>query len=95
MVVLKNVLKNKYVKAVIDGLSCCIIGVIGATGCFMLLENLLPEGLTKFSAFNIRALILAVILGGIYWGARKVRKKGISPITLIIISAVLGIAVYW
>jgi chromate transporter len=35
-----------------------------------------------------------VVLAVIYFGSRKVRKGGISPILLICLSAVAGIAAY-
>ena len=101
MVVLKNFLENPYVKATIGGLQSCIIGIILATGAFMLFENLFVESDAEGSmarSLNPKALIIALILGVIYWGSRKIKikckKKGISPITLIVISAVLGVIVY-
>ena len=40
------------------------------------------------------AAIMTLGLGALYFGSRKVLKKGISPIGLIGISAVAGILVY-
>ena len=37
---------------------------------------------------------MTVVLAAIYFGSRKVLKKGLSPIGLIGISAVAGIIVY-
>ena len=36
---LKNVLKNKYVQAVLRGLKPCVVGIVLATGIYMLLSN--------------------------------------------------------
>lgn len=39
MVLLNSALKNKYVQVILRGLKPCIIGIILATGCFMLTNN--------------------------------------------------------
>ena len=39
MVLLKKLLKNPYVQAVLRGLKPCIIGIILATGVFMILQH--------------------------------------------------------
>ncbi|MBR5968079.1 MAG: chromate transporter [Lachnospiraceae bacterium] len=92
MVVLKKLLENKYVRAVIDGLMPCVIGIIAATGCYMLL-------ISAFYPFfgeehDILAPLIAIVLALIYYGSRKVLKKPVTPIMLIVIAACLGVAVY-
>ena len=94
MAVMKRTLNNKYAQAVMRGLQSCVIGVITAVGVYMLYKNaVLP--LTGAEA-DWRPLALAAVLAIIYFGSRKIRalKKGISPILLIGISAVLGIIVF-
>ena len=88
---LKTVLKNPYVQAVLRGLKPCMIGIILATGIYMMFKNgiVLQE-----SAFLIRPLLLTLALAVIYFGSGKLRKGGMSPILLICLSAVAGIAVY-
>lgn len=92
MAVLKTALKNRYVQAVLRGLKPCIIGIILATGLYMILHNCLG------SPRNVRAdetaVILTVILAAIYFIPAGMKKKGLSPIMLIGVSAVLGILVY-
>ena len=40
-------------------------------------------------------MFITLILAVFYWGTRKImKKKKISPIVLIVVSAVLGVAVY-
>ncbi|MCR5213790.1 MAG: chromate transporter [Eubacterium sp.] len=91
MVLLKKLLQNKYVKATLDGLKACIIGIILATGLYMLWQNCFMQSLLRE---NILAIIIALILLVIYYGARKIFKKDISPVGLIGISALIGIVVY-
>ena len=94
MAVMKHTLNNKYAQAVMRGLQSCVIGVITAVGVYMLYKNtILP--LTGAEA-DWRPLALAVVLAVIYFGSRKIKKlkKGISPILLIGISALLGILIF-
>lgn len=92
MALLKTALKNKYIQAVLGGLKPCIIGMILATGCYMIANNCLL--LSSGSGMSLQAIIITAILGILYFGLKKVLKKGISPIMLVIISACLGVAVY-
>ena len=46
------------------------------------------------SVFRIRPLLLTLVLGAVYFGSGKIKKSGISPILLICVSALAGIAAY-
>lgn len=92
MILLRSVLKNRYVQAVLRGLKPCIIGIILATGCYMTAKNCIAPA--SGGAFNLRAFILTAVLATVYFGSRKVLKKGLSPILLIMIAACLGAVVY-
>ena len=94
MEVMKHTLNNKYAQAVMRGLQSCVIGVITAVGIHMLYKNTIIP-LTGAEA-DWRPLVLAVVLAVIYFGSRKIKalKKGISPILLIGISALLGILIF-
>lgn len=93
MALFQEALKNRYVQAVLHGMKPCIIGIILATGCDMILKNCFAVH-TADTAFDEKTLALTAILGTVYFGARKIRKGGISPITLILISVCLGIVSY-
>ena len=90
-VILRSVLKDPYVQAVLRGLKPCMIGIVLATGAYMILKNgvVLQDG-----GLLLRPLLLTVLLGAVYFGSRKLRKGGISPILLICLSAAAGIAAY-
>ena len=92
MILLKKLLKNPYVQAVLRGLKPCIIGIILATGVYMILQH--SVGSPGTLSFNKTAILMTVVLAAIYFGSRKVSKKGISPIGLIGVSALAGIIVY-
>lgn len=92
MVLLKKLLKNPYVQAILRGLKPCIIGIILATGIFMILQH--SAGSPGALSFDTTAIIMTIVLGTVYFGSRKVLKNGISPIGLIVISALAGLIVY-
>ena len=91
MVLLKTALKNPYVQAVLGGLKPCVIGIILAMGAYMILKNGI---IVEENALALRPLILTLVLGAIYFGSKKIWKGGMSPILLILLSAVAGIAAY-
>lgn len=88
---LKTVLKNPYAQAVLRGLKPCMIGIILATGVYMMIKNGI---VIRGGSLMIGPLILTLALSLIYFGSRKIRKGGISPILLICLSAAAGIAAY-
>ncbi|MBR3742197.1 MAG: chromate transporter [Clostridia bacterium] len=92
MILLKKVLNNPYVQAVLRGLKPCMIGIILATGVFMILQGCF--GSAEELSINPTALIVTALLAGINFGSRKILKKGISPIGLICISALAGMIAY-
>ena len=92
MVLLKKLLKNPYVQAVLRGLKPCIIGIILATGIFMILQY--STGSPGAFSLDRTAIIMTIVLGALYFGSRKVLKNGISPIGLIGIAALTGLIVY-
>ena len=91
MVIAKNLLKNPYVQATLQGLKSCVIGVILATGVYMILDNCIIK---NEKHIDITAFLITCGLAAVYYGTRKVTKNGISPIGLICIAAVAGVAVY-
>ena len=89
---MKKLLKNKYVQAALRGLKPCIIGLVMATGVFMVITHCLL--LTSGFAVDWKALLLTVVLAAVLYLSKPLFKKKISPILLIVISAVLGIVGY-
>ena len=89
---LKTALKNKYVQAVLRGLKPCVIGIVLATGIYMVLSNCFGA-ITAIKA-DIQAIILTAILVVTMFGYKHFAKKKLSPIILIIVSAIAGVVVY-
>ncbi len=92
MAVMKRTLNNPYAQAVMRGLQSCVIGVITAVGCWMLYRNAIAPVVAGET--DIRPLILGIVLAVVYFGSRKVMKKGLTPIMLIGIAACLGVVVF-
>ena len=91
MVLLKKLLENPYVQAVLRGMKPCIAGIILGTGVHMVFRNC--AGTLKEFKPDLTAIMLTAILAAVYFGSKKFLKKGLSPIGLIILSALAGIAV--
>ena len=91
MLLLKRLLKNKVFQGALSGLKPCIIGIILATGIYMIWKNF---NVCSVAVPDIPAIALTIVLGGLYFGLRKLIKKKISPIMLICVSAVCGMIVY-
>ena len=87
---LRTALKNQYVQAFMGGLKPCVIGIILATGLYMVWGNCVT------TAFEITwiPLILTLVLVGIMLGYKQIFKKKINPILFIGISALAGIIAY-
>lgn len=85
---LKTFIKNKYVQAILRGLKPCVIGIVLATGIYMIIKNCF--GTLNNIHIDIKACLITVILALI----PILIKKKISPIQLILCSAILGILFY-
>ena len=89
---LKTALKNTYVQAVLRGLKPCVIGIVLATGIYMVLKNCFST--ISALQINTRAIIITAILAVSMFGYKHFAKKKLSPIRLIVIAAMAGMIVY-
>ena len=92
MILLKKLLKNPYVQAVLRGMKPCIIGVVLATGLYMILHTCF--GNISNPSPDMTAILLTAALAAVWFGSGKLLKKRLSPIGLIGVSAIMGILVY-
>ena len=86
MVLFKKALKNKYFQAVLRGIKPSVIGIVLATGTTMVLKN-------GISGSYQPILIYAILIAIMYLYSLHFKKK-LSPILLIVLSAILGIVLY-
>ena len=89
---LKTALQNKYVQAVLRGLKPCVIGIVLATGIYMVFGNCF--GAISALKVNLRAVMVTAILAASKFGYQHCKKKKLSPILLIVIAAMVGVIVY-
>ena len=91
----RNLLKFGPVKAFLNGLRPCVVGLILATALTMFLSNIF--GITNLSSewiIDIGALIILAIIFAVGIIIKKTTKKKASPIIMILISATLGVLIY-
>lgn len=89
---LKTALKNKYIQAILRGLTPCVIGIVLATGICMILQTCLGAGAPFGANYPAIAIALLLVLAKIC--CQRFLKKSLSPILLIVLSAAAGIVVY-
>ncbi|MBR6381181.1 MAG: chromate transporter [Lachnospiraceae bacterium] len=99
LVLARSFLQNPFVQAVLGGLRPCVMGVILATGVYMILANCMSRGGGLGDSLgghwaDLTAVVLTCALAAVYFGSRKILRKGLSPIGLICLAAVVGVAVY-
>lgn len=93
--VVTGLMKYGGVKGFLSGVRPVVIGLILATGVGMLITVIL--GLNHVGqqvAFDWKALVILSIIAVTNFIYKKFKKKALSPILLILISAVLGILFY-
>ena len=91
-VLFRGFLKNPYMQAVFRGFRPCMIGIVLATGVYMIGAHVfVGEGSSRL---DIKAVALTAFLAAVLFGSKPILKKKISPIVLIILAAVCGIVVY-
>ncbi len=89
---LKNVIKKDAPQAVLKGLKSCVIGIILATGVYMILTNCV--GSINSISVDIAAICLTAGLSVFRFGTKKVIKKDVSPVILICLAGIAGVLIY-
>lgn len=92
---MRNFLKYQAVQAVLRGIRPCVVGLILATAGIMLLSTLFHfQGIGTCFSTDFRGLCIFAILVTVAVTVKKARKRTISPILLILLSAGLGMIFY-
>ena len=91
--ILARFMKNRYVNGALGGLKPCIMGLIAATGIYMVVSACFvsDENTTSLSVQNLG---ITLFLFALIFITEKFFKKQLSPIALILISAVAGIIIF-
>ena len=91
-ILLKALIKNRYVQAILSGIKPSIIGIILATGIYMTINNCIS--ISGAVSVNFRSLLITAILMAVIYVTKKRTKRNLSSIRLIALSALLGIIIY-
>ena len=97
---LRGLMKYGGVKAFLGGIRPCVVGLILATAVTMLLSRVGGFGdlatlrEVRLTALDLRGAAILAILSLTALAVRKLTKKPVSPILLILLSAVMGVILY-
>ena len=92
---IRNFLKYKGVQAFLGGIRPCVVALILATAMTMLMSTLFSfKSIGSDVIPDANGWIIFAVIAAIAVIAKRVRKKPLSPILLILISAGLGMIVY-
>ena len=92
---IKGLMRFAGVKAFLTGIRPVVIGLIIATGITLFISVILGiNAIGEAVIFDWKALVIFGINAIIYFSFKFWKKKSISPIILILISAVLGMLFY-
>lgn len=93
--VFKSFLQNRVVLSALDGIKPVIVGLIFTKGLGVFVKNFLPN-ITEMSVkgFSLASLLLSIGLMLVYFGYKKIRRKNLSPIIFIILSALCGMIIF-
>ena len=93
--IVRNLLKYKGVQATLGGVRPAVIGLIVATAITLFLSVVFNIKTVKSEfSFDWRALAIFAVTVVVHCVYKHFKKKKISPIILILISAAMGIALY-
>lgn len=93
--VIRNFIKYKGVQAFLGGVRPAVVGLIVATALTMFLSTLLGfANIGDNVSVDVRGIIIFAAIVAISNIVKKIKGKKPSPILMIVISAVMGIALY-
>ena len=93
--VLKNILKYAGVQATLGGIRPAVVGLILATSITMILSTIFNvTTIGDKMIVDWKGIVIFAIIATLYFVLLKVKKKKLSPIIIILISAALGLLLY-
>jgi chromate transporter len=93
--VLTNLLKYAGVRSFLEGIRPCIVAMILTTALTMGLSVLVNvQSVESKVQVNLRGFVILLVIVLVQFLSKKWRKKEVSPILLIILSAVFGMVLY-
>ena len=96
--ILSKFLNNRYVKGALNGVKPVVVALISATAIVFLVKMVLFQGNALFSqqlSFDRAAVTLLFILASFAIIYKINKKKSLNPILLLLLSAALGIVLFY
>ena len=90
--ILKKVIKNKYFQAFLNGVKPVVIALIFGTGLMLVIKCIGFININEFS-FDFISFIIFILIAFIFYFTKYVFKKKLNAISLILISASLGLLI--
>ncbi|MBE7083057.1 MAG: chromate transporter [Clostridiales bacterium] len=93
--IMQGLMQFGGVKAFLNGIRPIVIGLIIGTAITLVLTVIFSiSSVYDALSFDWKAMVIFVLIASIAITFKKIKKKAISPILLIIISAILGLIFY-
>lgn len=94
--ILKKFMSNKYVKGALKGVQPVVIALISSVTIVLFTKTIFFNNgaLLQDYKFDATSLALLLILLGVMFIYKKVYKKNLSPILILVLSAVIGLIAF-
>lgn len=95
--IMKKILKNRFVKAGLNGVIPVIVSLISATAIIFFIKTIFYQGHDLYTTklyFDRASLAIFILLGLLMIAYKKAKKKSLNPIILLLLGAWLGIFVF-
>ena len=90
--ILKKVIKNKYFQAFLNGVKPVVIALIFGTGLMLVIKCIGFININEFS-FDFISFLIFILIAFIFYFTKYFFKKKLNAISLILISASLGLLI--
>jgi chromate transporter len=90
--ILKKVIKNKYFQAFLNGVKPVVIALIFGTGLMLVIKCMGFNSISEFN-FDFNSFIIFILIAFTFYFTKYVFKKKLNAISLILISAALGLVI--
>ena len=97
-IILSKFLKNRFVQGGLNGVKPVIVALIASTAIIFFIKMALFQGGALYSVsltFDRVAVTLLFVLSGFLFIHKTMIKKSLSPILLLLLSAVLGVILFY
>lgn len=88
----QHFLDNWYIRSILRGMKPCVAGIVLATGLYMIAVRCFGKGIKPEADYRAILITVVLVAGKICY--QYFRKKKLSPIQLILASALAGVIFY-